>query len=138
MRFIYGFLVILILFVACDSKTDNEVKGEWELIEFAIEGTSGNPVSNEETLRNAGAVWEMKFSGNGDFRQNFNMRTPEMEMETEEGTWKTTNDSLIVELQINNVESQLEYTYKIAGDTLFLTLAPKQSPAKVKTKFRRK
>ncbi|MFW6310519.1 MAG: hypothetical protein ACOC1D_05385, partial [Prolixibacteraceae bacterium] len=63
---------------------------------------------------------------------------PEMEMEVEEGTWETSNDSLIIELQIDTVESQLEYTYKIEGDTLFLTLAPEQSPAQVKTKFRKK
>jgi len=132
------FLLVIFLWAGCNNESESRLKGEWELIEFALIGTGGDPVSDEETLRNAGAIWDMEFKGNGDFKQNFNMRTPEMEMEVEEGTWKTTKDSLIIELQIDTIESRLEYTYKLKDDTLFLTLAPEQSPAQVKTKFRKK
>ena len=138
MRSIYWVFLLLLVFVACNTNSDDRIKGEWELIEFGLSGAGGNPVSNEETLRNAGAVWDIKFSGNGKFIQSFNMRTPEMKMEVEEGTWETTNDSLIIKLQIDTFETRMAYTYEILGDTLSLTLAPEGRPTRVKTKFRKK
>ena len=138
MRNLYIFLLALFLLTSCNNESDSRFKGEWELIEFALIGMGGDPMSDEETLRNAGAIWDMQFKGNGDFRQNFNMRTAEMEMEVEEGTWKATEDSLIIKLQIDIITSRMAYTYKMEGDTLSLLLAPEGAPTQVKTKFRRK
>ena len=138
MRNLYIFLLALFLLTSCNNESDSRFKGEWELIEFALIGMGGDPMSDEETLRNAGAIWDMQFKGNGDFRQNFNMRTAEMEMEVEEGTWKATEDSLIIKLQIDTITSRMAYTYKMEGDTLSLLLAPEGAPTQVKTKFRRK
>lgn len=138
MRVVYSFLLVFLFLTACDKGEEYGFKGEWELIEFALIGTGGNPVSDEETLRNAGAIWDMEFKGNGKFRQNFNMRTAEMEMEVEEGTWEATEDSLIIELQIDTIQSRMAYTYNIEDDILSLTLAPEGRPTQVKTKFRKK
>ncbi len=136
MKAVAYFVVFLVMLLAgCKTIGDKRLVGKWELVEFALVGQGGNPVSNAETLRNAGAVWDLEFSKNGDFSQKFNMRKRSMEMETEEGTWKTEQDSLLIELQKDVVASKLDYTYKFKEDTLVLTLAPRESKSKIITKF---
>ncbi len=134
------YILILLLFVVSGCKTvgNKNIVGDWELIEFRLVGQGGNPVSNEETLRKAGAVWDMNFKKNGEFKQNFNMRKPGKEMEVEEGTWKVDDDTLSIELEINTVISQMDYTYKLDENILTLTLAPEEAQGKIITKFRKK
>lgn len=143
-KFTFVLIVLIIGFSNCksvgkkDLGGDGNLVGEWEIIEFRLIGQGGDPVSDEETLRNAGAVWDLKFSRNGDFRQSFNMRQRDMTMEVEEGTWKTSGDSLKIELQIDTITSNLYYTYKINQDVLTLTMAPQEVNSKIITKFREK
>lgn len=132
-------LILLILtFSGCKTEGDKNIVGSWEIIEFHVMNNKVNSLSDEAKLRNAGAVWDMEFSRNGDFKQTFNMRNRNMKMETEEGSWKVSNDSLIIEVGIDMVMTKLEYDYKINDDVLVLTLDPPDSETKIITKFREK
>ena len=131
-------VVVLVLLMGCANSGTKQLVGSWELIEFRLIGTGGNPVSNEKTLRDAGAIWDMKFERNGDFRQDFNMRTPDMRMEFEEGTWQAFDDSLKIEIVSDIVATELNYTYEMDNEILVLSLRNPVSDAKVVTRFRKK
>ncbi len=131
-------LLSVVFAIGCSSTKQSGLPGEWEIIEFRLVGTGGDPVSDEKTLSDAGAVWEMQFDENGDFSQKFNMRDPDMKMEEESGTWFQKNDSLIIKLEIDTFTSTLPYLYEFKGDTLQLTLQNPHDNAKVITKFRKK
>jgi hypothetical protein len=128
----------LVVIMGCATTGSKELVGTWEIIEFRLVGTGGDPVSNEKILRDAGAVWDMKFSKNGKFRQDFNMRQHEMTMESEKGTWKISEDSLKIELDFDTITSFLPYIYKLEENILELTLTNDFYNTKVITKFRKK
>ncbi|MBW6535108.1 MAG: lipocalin family protein [Mariniphaga sp.] len=128
----------LIALMGCATTGSKVLVGTWEIIEFRLIGTGGDPVSNEKILRDAGAVWDMKFSKNGKFTQNFNMRQRDMTMESEKGTWKISEDSLKIELDFDTITSLLPYIYKIDDNILELTLSNDFYNTKVVTRFRKK
>ncbi|MBT6005549.1 MAG: hypothetical protein HOG79_07505 [Prolixibacteraceae bacterium] len=134
-RFVFIFVIAL---ASCHVVGNKRLVGNWELIEFRLVGQGGDPVSDEEILRKAGAVWDLKFVADGKFSQEFNMRTPSMKMEIEEGSWKTANDSLIIDLQLDSGVSKLNYTYKFENYILILTLSNLQSKSSIITRFRKK
>lgn len=131
-------IIALVGLMSCATTGNKELVGSWEIIEFRLIGMGGDPVSTEKILRDAGAVWEMEFSKNGDFKQDFNMRKQDMTMETEEGTWTAFNDSLQIEIRSDIVASNLNYTYEINEDTLVLSLRNPDTDAKIITRFRKK
>lgn len=128
----------LIALMGCATTGSKVLVGTWEIIEFRLIGTGGDPVSNEKILRDAGAVWDMKFSKNGKFSQNFNMRQRDMTMESEKGTWEISEDSLKIELDFDTITSLLPYIYKIDDNILELTLSNDFYNTKVVTRFRKK
>jgi hypothetical protein len=132
------FIAAVITLMGCANSGTKQLVGTWEIIEFRLIGTGGDPVSNEKILRDAGAVWDMKFLRNGNFRQDFNMRTQDMQMEFEEGTWKAFDDSLKIEIVTDIVVSELNYTYELDDNVLELTLRNPMSEARIVTRFRKK
>jgi hypothetical protein len=134
----FALLLLSIAIFGCSTKMNKNLVGDWEIIEFRLIGRSGDSTSDEKTLRDAGAIWDLDFSKNGNFRQSFNMRTPEMKMEVEQGTCKTSADTLTIELEIDTITSTLIYNYEIENEVLTLTLAPEEVNSKIITKFRKK
>jgi hypothetical protein len=132
-------LVALSVLTVCVSAVNNsKIVGAWEIVEFTIVQKGVVTKSEEKTLRDAGSVWNMYLNEDGSFKQEFNMRTPEMKMEIEEGTWKTVADSLFVEIQVGDFTRKLNYSFISLGDAFVLTLQHPETPDKVVTKFRRK
>lgn len=134
----YLFVFVMLLGVGLYATNNKWLVGKWELIEFRIIQKYNDATSDEKTLRGAGAVWDMSFSEDGSFRQDFNLRTPDMKMETETGKWITKNDSLFIDLKVDTLTNRLNYTYVVLGDVIVLTLENPMTKDKVISKFRRK
>ena len=135
------FIVIILLIAAtgCNNVENNGLEGSWGIIEFSmIQG--GNEVMNSTTkeLTDAGAVWNLNFSKNGKFKQDFNMRDPQMKMETERGSWSISGDSIKIELVSDTLTTKMNYIYKISDDTLKLNLTHPLTKNSVITKFTKK
>ena len=138
MKLKYLIFILLLSVIGVHAANNKRLFGVWEIVEFKLI-QKGNPaISDEKTLRDAGAVWNMYFNEDGTFKQEFNMRTPDMKMETETGKWSTLNDSLFVEIQVDTCIRKLDYYYVVLGDAVVLTLQHPTSPDKIVTKFRRK
>ena len=132
------FLILLISIIGLQAANNKRLFGVWELVEFQLFQKGTPTVSDEKTLRDAGAIWNMYLNEDGTFKQEFNMRSPDMKMETEKGKWSTANDSLFIELQIDTFTNKMNYSYILLGDVVVLTLQHPTSPDKVVTRFRRK
>ena len=136
------YIIVFVLLIAtsgCNSVDDNGLEGSWGIIEFKmIQG--GNEVMNSTTknLTDAGAVWDLNFYKNGEFRQDFNMRNPQMEIETEKGSWSISGDSIKIVLVSDTLTTKMNYTYKINNDTLNLSLTHPISKSSVRTIFTKK
>ncbi len=131
--------VLLIAVVSCNNVNDNSVTGKWGIIEFKmIQGGNEVMSSTAKNLTDAGAVWDMNFYRNGTFEQNFNMRNPEMKMETEKGSWTVSGDSIKIVLLSDTLTTKMNYKYKISNDTLNLSLTHPISKSSVVTKFTKK
>ena len=136
------YIIVFVLLIAvngCNNVDNNGLEGSWEIIEFRmIQG--GNEVMNStaKNLKDAGAVWDLNFSENGKFSQNFNMRNPQMKMETEKGSWTVSGDSIKIELLSDTLTTKMNYKYKISNDTLNLSLTHPISKSSVITKFTKK
>lgn len=136
------YIIVFVLLIAtsgCNNVDDNGLEGSWGIIEFKmIQG--GNEVMNSTTknLTDAGAVWDLNFYKNGEFRQDFNMRNPQMEIETEKGSWSISGDSIKIVLVSDTLTTKMNYTYKINNDTLNLSLTHPISKSSVRTIFTKK
>jgi len=138
MKLKYIVVLLLISIIGLQAANNKRLFGIWELVEFQLVQKGKSTVSDEKTLRDAGAIWNMYLNEDGSFKQEFNMRTPDMKMETEKGKWSTANDSLFIELQIDTFTNKMNYSYILLGDVVVLTLQHPTSPDKVVTRFRRK
>lgn len=137
-KFKYLVILLLISAVGLYAANNKRLFGDWEIVEFTIVQKGVTTTSDEKSLREAGAIWNMHFSEDGKFKQEFNMRTPKMEMETETGIWSTGKDSLFVEIQVDTFSRKLDYYCVVLGDAVVLTLQHPSTPDKIVTKFRRK
>jgi hypothetical protein len=138
MKFKYLLFILLLSVIVLQAANNKRLFGIWEMTEFKLVQKGKATVSDEKTLRDAGAIWNLEFSEDGSFKQNFNIRNPEMKMESEKGKWSTVNDSLFIELQIDTFVNKLNYTYILLGDVVVLTLENPMTTDKVITRFRRK
>ncbi len=135
----YVLFALLITTVSCNNTKDNSVTGKWRIIEFNMfQGGKQVMSSTNKNLTDAGAVWDLIFSKNGKFVQNFNMRNPEMKMETESGTWSISGDSLKILLNSDTLTTKMNYVYKINSDTMKLSLTHPITKNGVTTVFVRK
>jgi hypothetical protein len=138
MKLKYLVVILLLSVIGLYAANNKTLIGKWEIVEFKLVQKGDTAISDEKTLRDAGAVWNLQFNEDGSFKQEFNMRTPDMKMETEKGKWDMRNDSLFIELQIDTFTNKINYSCIVLGDVMVLTLQHPTTPDKVETKFRRK
>ena len=138
MKLKYLVVIFLISVIGLHAANNNSLFGKWEIVEFKLVQKGDTTISDEKTLRDAGAIWNLQFNEDGSFKQEFNMRTSDMKMETEKGEWDMRNDSLFIELQIDTFVNRINYSCIVLGDVVVLTLQHPTTPDKVVTKFRRK
>lgn len=138
MKLKYLFVILLLSVAGLHAAHNKRLFGIWEITEFKLVQRGTETVSDEKTLRENGAVWNLYFNEDGTFKQEFNMRDPNMKMESESGKWNTGNDSLFIEIQADTFVNKINYSYILLGDAVVLTLQHPMLPDKVITRFRRK
>jgi len=137
LQYFIGILLIIVV-AGCKNNGDKNVAGEWKVVEFRMTLDGKENISTTKNLTDAGAVWDLNFGKDGKFRQDFNMGNPEMKMQTEAGTWKSTTDSLFIKLAVEKTDIDLEYAYSISNDTLKLTIEYVPKKNRIVSKFVRK
>lgn len=138
MKVKFLFISFVLLAIGLGAANNKNLIGTWEIVEFKLVQKGVPTISDEKTLRDSSAVWNMYFSEDGSFKQEFNMRNSSKKMETEKGIWSTGKDSLFIKIQMDTISRKLSYNYVGLGDAMVLTLHHPTTPDKIVTKFRRR
>lgn len=136
-----AFICILLVafYSGCKAPGDKKLAGEWEITRFVYAMVNQKTVvSEEDELKEAGAFWNLKLAGNGDFKQEFNMRNMDKKTEVETGSWSAYNDTLKIIINTGSREVPQFYTYKFEGDLLVLTMKGRNDLSQVVSTFRKK
>lgn len=113
-----------------------DLTGTWKIIEFEMINEKNNNKRTEEKLKEDGSVWELFIMEEGNLKQSSNMHSGVIE--SQEGSWKTSDNNLTFVLQIDNREIKLVYKYQIIDNILILERSNPMSTMKIISKFRKK
>ena len=128
-------LLVLVGGIGFGSAQTTDLTGSWHIVEFAMDNQGNSNKMAEEQLKKDGAVWSLFFMDEGKFKQTSNMRTGEME--SQEGSWKTSDDNLALEMLFNEQTINLNYTFKIEENVLVLTRSNPAKTVTITTRFRK-
>lgn len=128
-----AFFCITTSLVSFGQATD--LVGSWNIIEFGMVRDDNTSKTEEDQLKQNGSVWSLFFMEEGRFKQSSNMRTGDVE--SQEGTWKTSEDILALELQFNEQIIKLEYIFELKENILVLNRSNPMGTIKIVTKFRK-
>lgn len=131
--------MIISFFMAMFSVTnaqDATVVGTWNIVEFTMTNENNVNKMTEDALIENKSIWDLNLMENGSLTQTSNMRTGETE--TQEGSWKTDAENLILTLKINDKDIHIEYGYELSGDNLTLKRTNPMGTMTIETKFRKK
>ena len=131
--------MIISFFMAMFSVTNSQnatVVGTWNIVEFTMTNENNVNKMTEDALIENKSIWDLNLMENGSLTQTSNMRTGETE--TQEGSWKTDAENLILTLKINDKDIHIEYGYELSGDNLTLKRINPMGTMIIETKFRKK
>ena len=111
--------------------------GTWNIIEFAVISDENSEKMTEEKLKEDGSVWDLLFEEGGKFKQTSNM-SGNGTMDSQEGTWETSDDNLMFVLQMNDSKLELNYTYELKENILILKRSNPMGTMKIVSKFKKK
>ncbi len=135
-----NFLLVSFFCISTFSISNAQVKeliGSWNLNEFTFVNEKNKDTMNSDKLKEDGSVWDLFFMEDNKFKQTSNM-SGSGTMDSQEGTWKSSDDSLNLILEINNQNLELNYTYELKGNNLILFRSNPKGTMKVIAKFKRK
>jgi hypothetical protein len=116
--------IILLLFVtATVSKAQlNELTGTWTVFELSNEAGQNSSKLTEDQFKSNGLLLDYSFMENGRFSQTGNLADESNgAVTTQEGTWKTMDNKLIVTLEMGGNKVDLDYTWELKDKNLILT-----------------
>jgi hypothetical protein len=115
---------------------DIDLIGTWNIIEFAIISDENSEKMTEDKLKEDGSVWDLFFEEGGKFKQTSNMSGTGT-MDSQEGTWETSDENLTFVLLMNENKIELNYTYELKEDVLILTRSNPMGTMKIVSKFKK-
>jgi len=114
------FVLLFFLAVSASKAQVNDVIGTWTVFEMTqIAGQNSEKMTEDQFKANK--VYEdYFFMKEGKFKQSGNLSGGES-VSTQEGTWKIMENKLIMTLQLGERKMEVDYTYELKDNTLFLT-----------------
>ena len=131
-------IILLCITTFCISNAqDIDLIGTWNITEFAVISDEHIEKMTEDKLKEDGSVWDLFFKEGGKFKQTSNMSGTGT-MDSQEGTWETTDENLTFVLQMNDSKIELNYTYELEEDILILKRSNPMGTVKIVSKFKKK
>ena len=131
-------IVLFCITIFCISNPqDIDLIGTWNIVEFAVISNENSEKMTEEKLKDDGSVWDLFFEEGGKFKQTSNMSGTGT-MDSQEGTWETSDDNLMFVLQMNDSKLELNYTYELKENILILKRSNPMGTMKIVSKFKKK
>jgi hypothetical protein len=114
------FILLCFLAVSASKAQVNDLIGTWTVFEMTqISGQTSEKMTEDQFKAN-GAFEDYFFMEEGKFKQTGNL-SGEGAVSTQEGTWKIMENKVIMTLHLGEKKMDVDYTYELKENKLFLT-----------------
>jgi len=131
------FLLLCIWSVSASNAQVSNLIGTWTVFEMTQVSGQNSQKMTEDQFKAEGAFEDYFFMEGGKFKQTGNL-SGEGTVSTQEGTWKITENKVIMTLQLGERKMDIDYTYELKENTLFLTRTSPDGNMKVIMACRKK
>lgn len=114
-----------------------KLEGTWSITDLTYKTPDGTQKMMETELTNGSAKTDFFFMDDGKFKQTSNM-SGSGTMDTYEGTWKLSEEKLIITLQINGQSMDVDYTCELKNGLLILTRTSPNRKMSIINTFKKK
>jgi len=114
------FLLLCLWSVSASNAQPSNLIGTWTVFEMTQISGQNSQKMTEDQFKTEGAFEDYFFMEEGKFKQTGNL-SGEGTVSTQEGTWKITENKVIMTLQLGERKMDVDYTYELKESTLFLT-----------------
>jgi len=131
------FVFLLFLAISTSKAQVNDLIGTWTVFEMTQVSGQNSQKMTEDQFKAEGAFEDYFFLEKGKFKQTGNL-SGEGTVSTQEGTWKIMEKKMIMTLQLGEQKMDIDYTYELKENTLFLTRTSPDGSMKVIMACRKK
>ena len=131
------FLLLYLWSVSTSNAQVSNLIGTWTVFEMTQVSGQNSQKMTEDQFKAEGAFEDYFFLEKGKFKQTGNL-SGEGTVSTQEGTWKITENKVIMTLQLGEQKMDIDYTYELKENTLFLTRTSPDGNMKVIMACRKK
>jgi hypothetical protein len=131
------FLLLYLWSVSTSNAQVSNLIGTWTVFEMTQVSGQNSQKMTEDQFKAEGAFEDYFFLEEGKFKQTGNL-SGEGTVSTQEGTWKITENKVIMTLQLGDQKMDIDYTYELKENTLFLTRTSPDGSMKVIMACRKK
>ena len=131
------FVFLLFLAISTSKAQVNDLIGTWTVFEMTQVSGQNSQKMSEDQFKAEGAFEDYFFLEKGKFKQTGNL-SGEGTVSTQEGTWKIMENKMIMTLQLGEQKMDIDYTYELKENTLFLTRTSPDGSMKVIMACRKK
>jgi hypothetical protein len=114
------FILLCFLTVSASKAQVNDLIGTWTVFEMTQISGQNSEKMTEDQFKANGAFEDYFFMEEGKFKQMGNL-SGEGTVSTQEGTWKIMENKVIMNLQLGEKKMDVDYTYELKENKLFLT-----------------
>ena len=131
------FILFCFLSVSASNAQVNDLIGTWTVFEMTqVSGQSSQKMTEDQFKAN-GVFQDYFFLEEDKFKQTGNL-SGEATVSTQEGTWKITGNKVIMTLKMGEREMDVDYSYELKENTLFLTRTSPNGNMKIIMALRKK
>ena len=134
-------MVTLAFFMSCSKENEQEqslnIEGIWGITDLTYKTSDGIQKVMEDEIIKGSAVTDFFFMTEGKFKQTSNM-SGSGTLDTYEGSWKITGDTLIITLQIEGQLIDVDYAYEFKNGLLILTRTSPDGKMSIINTFKKK
>ena len=114
------FILLCFLTVSTSKAQVKNLIGTWTVFEMTQISGQNSEKMTEDQFKANGSFEDYFFMEEGKFKQTGNL-SGEGAVSTQEGTWKIMENKVIMTLQLGEKKMDVDYTYELKENKLFLT-----------------
>ncbi|MBN2666850.1 MAG: lipocalin family protein [Bacteroidales bacterium] len=130
-------ILLFILSITAAKAQVNELIGTWSVFEMTQLMNQDSYKMTEDSLKAHSLFQDYFFMEDSRFRQTGNL-SGQGSVTTQEGTWKITDNVIIMTLQMGEREIDVDYTLELKNNILFLTRSNPAGTMKITMALRKK
>jgi hypothetical protein len=131
------FILYCFLTVSASEAQVNNLIGNWTVFEMTQTAGENSQKMTEDQFKANVDFQDFVFMEESKFKQTGNL-SGQGTVSTQEGTWQISENKLIMTLQMGERQMEVDYTYELKENTLFLTRASPDGNMKITMACRKK